>query len=156
MHTETHVQHECPRGRHVHVHNLHSHRHNTHSDVRICRHKITHIYTHTIIVGCTDPETQVHIHIYGLHSRVVCMYTNYTTYSDSDTQPYTYSHVGRVAQRVRHTDVHGFKTAQPIRLIQAQRQTLRYLHTNTHTHTYVSQALAPNRLKVCRREGTQR
>lgn len=67
MHTETHVQHECPRETHVHVHNLHSHTHNTHSDVRICRHKITHIHTHTIIVGCTDPETQVHIHMYMVY-----------------------------------------------------------------------------------------
>lgn len=37
--------HECPREAHVHVHNLHIH--NTHSDVRICRHKITYTLTPT-------------------------------------------------------------------------------------------------------------
>lgn len=65
---QRHMYARIPAGGHMYMFTIYSHIHNTHSDVWTCRHKNhIHFHTHTIAVGGTDPEIQVHIPMYTVY-----------------------------------------------------------------------------------------
>lgn len=68
MHTETRT-HEYPQaGTHTCLQCIQTH--NTHADVQMQTQNHIHIYTHTVLIGRTDPETQVPVYTVYTATRI--------------------------------------------------------------------------------------